>query len=270
MPSPVHGFIREIEAARLPLRAGAKSGKQLQAQSARDALRTLAEKYFNAIRPSILAPNAQDAEVSSVDASMQQLIELCHRRASMNAYSTLLSTARSALISIDSRHISGGTSRTSEPSLIEVDQLIVTTLDSVVPSAASSFRQGLADLRSVDRLSWRGPATDFRECLRETLDRLAPDEAVTKEPGYKPDPDARGPTMKQKVRYILRARGQSKSQMGATESAVDAVEEAIGVFVRSVYTRSSVSTHVATSRDEVLRIRDLVRVVLSELLEIRR
>jgi hypothetical protein len=269
MPSLVHGFIREIEAARLPLRGGAKAGKQLQSQSARDQLRTLAEKYFNIVRPSILPPNVQDAQVSSVDASMQQLIELCHRRASMNAYSKLLSTAPAALISIDSRHVRGGNSRTPE-ALTEVDELILSTLDSLVPSAGNSFRQGLADLRSCERVSWRGPATDFRECLRETLDRLAPDEAVIKEPGYKAEPNARGPTMKQKTRYILRARGQSKSQTGATESAVDAVEEAIGAFVRSVYTRSSVSTHTTTSRDEVLRIRDLVRVVLSELLEIRR
>ena len=93
---------------------------------------------------------------------------------------------------------------------------------------------------------------------------------MTKEPGYKQEPNANGPTMKQKVRYILKLRGQSKSQTGAAESAVDAVEEALGLFVRSVYMRSSVSTHVTTSRDEVLRIRDFVRVVLSELLEIRR
>ena len=99
---------------------------------------------------------------------------------------------------------------------------------------------------------------------------MAPDAAVTKEAGYKPEPNTHGPTMKQKMRYILKVRGESKSQMGATESAVDAVEETLGLFVRSVYTRSSVSTHVATSRDEVLRVRDLVRVVLSELLEIRR
>src|SRR5690606_26559968 len=132
---------------------------------------------------------------------------------------------------------------------------------------AMSYEQALIDLRTEDRLSWRGPATDLREALREVLDKLAPDDEVKAAPGFKPEPDARGPTMKQKVRYVLRNRRVSKSISEPTENAATAVDEALGAFVRSVYTRSSVSTHTSTSRGEALRVLDLVRVVLCELLE---
>ena len=74
--------------------------------------------------------------------------------------------------------------------------------------------------------------------------------------GYKDEPDARGPTMKQKVRFILRNRGISKAISATTEDATRSIDEAIGIFVRSVYTRSSVSTHTPTSKDEVLRVLD--------------
>jgi hypothetical protein len=149
-----------------------------------------------------------------------------------------------------------------------VDTQIAETLQDIVPSAALSFKQATSDIQSKKRLSWRGPATDLREALRETLYHFAPDKDVKAMPGYKQDAGTDGPTMKQKVRYILRNRGVSKAVSETAEEATDAVEEAVGSFVRSVYTRSSVSTHTPTDKAEVLRVRDLVRVVLCDLLEI--
>jgi hypothetical protein len=127
----------------------------------------------------------------------------------------------------------------------------------------------MLDLRAAERLSWRGPATDLREALRETLDHLAPDDDVTSAPGFKLEKDANGPTMKQKVRHILRSRGVGKSEFQTPEAATQAVDEIVGTFVRGVYTRSSVSTHTPTDRAEILRIRDWVRVAFCELLAIR-
>jgi hypothetical protein len=146
---------------------------------------------------------------------------------------------------------------------------IVTTLRALLPSAALSYEQALIDLDQPERLSWRGPATDLREALRETLDHLAPDTDVKGSAGYKQEADTRGPTMKQKVRYILKNRGVSKMLAAPAEDATVSIDEAIGNFVRSVYTRSSVSTHTPTDKNEVLRILDFVRVVLCELLEVR-
>jgi hypothetical protein len=149
------------------------------------------------------------------------------------------------------------------------DRRIIVIMQGLVPTAALAYEQALLDMAAGGRLSWRGPATDLREALRETLDHLAPDPEVTQQPGFKLESNASGPTMKQKVRYVLRRRGNQRAAVEASEAAVDSVESALGTFVRSVYTRSSVSTHTATGRDEVIRVRDFVRVALCELLEIR-
>jgi hypothetical protein len=163
--------------------------------------------------------------------------------------------------------IVGSSNRALHPE--PVDALILGTLSSLLPSAARSYEQALADLKVSERLSWRGPATDLREALRETLDHLAPDDEVVEAPGFKLEKETTGPTMKQKVRYILRKRGLGKTAMQSPEAATQAVDEIVGTFVRGVYTRSSISTHTPTDRAEILRIRDWVRVALCELLEVR-
>ena len=108
----------------------------------------------------------------------------------------------------------------------------------------------------------------MREALRETLDHLAPDSAVTSQPGFKLEPDAKGPTMRQKVRFILAQRGIAGTFSETSERAAEAVDLAVGAFVRSVYSRSSISTHQPTDRSEVLRVREWVRIVLCELLSV--
>jgi hypothetical protein len=74
--------------------------------------------------------------------------------------------------------------------------------------------------------------------------------------------------MKQKVRFILGKRGVSKTASKSPEASAEAVDEIVGTFVRSVYTRSSVSTHTPTQRAEVFRIHEYVRAALCELLEV--
>lgn len=146
------------------------------------------------------------------------------------------------------------------------DQKIARTLEGLVPSAALSFKQALIDLTDKKRVSYRGPAVELREALRETLDHLAPDEEVIKMAGYRQEKGLNGPTMKQKVRFILRARG--KKDETAPEQAVSAIEEIIGGFARSVYTMSNAGTHGIKERQDVLRIRRYVIVVLHDLLAI--
>jgi hypothetical protein len=148
------------------------------------------------------------------------------------------------------------------------DNLIFESLQEICPTAALAYDQALKDLDSTQRSSYRGPATDLREALRETLDSLAPDAEIQALPGYKLEQDAKRPTMKQKVRYILKKRGVGAGQLATPESAVEGVETIVGGLVRSVYSRSSASTHVSTDRPEVLRIHAWVRLVLCELLEI--
>jgi len=176
---------------------------------------------------------------------------------------------RSASFDLEKRLLAAAGARRASPLGDAVDRLILDTLQSLVPSAALAYEQGMVDLSSASRLSWRGPATDFREALRETLDHLAPDDAVRAQTGYRPEPNTNGPTMKQKVRFVLRQRNKPKTAVQSTEAAVESVDGIVGGFVRSVYSRSSVSTHTPTNRDEVIRVRDFVKLALCELLEIR-
>ena len=118
------------------------------------------------------------------------------------------------------------------------------------------------------RLSWRGPATDFREALRECLDHLAPNKEVESNPGFKLETNQEHATMKQKTQYIMKKRELSKAAIKTAKDSIAIIDELVGSFVRSVYTRASVSTHTPTEKREVIRIRDLVRLVLSELLSI--
>lgn len=267
MPSALHDFLRELECCCQEL--GKLKSAQLNSQSRREALRQLVEAYFQTVRSEMFSESEQDEDVATVDGIMQELLVLCHKRGSVNRYRTLLSKARKALIIIDARIVSSGLISSRQERLNSTDMKIIATLDKILPSAALSYQQALQDLQAETRFSWRGPATDLREVLRETLDYFAPDSDVKAMQGYKQLPDTNGPTMKQKVRYIMKSRGVSKSASSPAENATDAVENAVASFVRSVYTRSNVSTHTPTEKNEVLRVRDFVRIVLCELLEIR-
>ncbi len=123
-------------------------------------------------------------------------------------------------------------------------------------------------MASTERLSWRGTAVEFREALREVLDQLAPDGEVTAQPGFKLEKDRTGPTMKQKVVFILKSRKSGSGALNTAKTQVELIEEKTGAFVRSVYVRSSSSTHGTPSREETLSIKNHVALILSELLQV--
>lgn len=240
--------------------------KQVFRTSIRDAAKTIVDQYFREDREPLVLAGFTD--LSEVDESMQSLLATAQRNSAVLTYRACLKRVERSLLGLEMRVLTRG-GRKQEVEFEKVDHLIIDTLTALLPSAARSYEQALTDLQSADRISWRGPATDLREALRETLDHLAPDDDVTGTPGFKLEKDATGPTMKQKVRHILRNRGLGKTAIQSPEAATQAVDEIVGTFVRSVYTRSSVSTHTPTDRMEILRIRDWVRVALCELLEIR-
>lgn len=266
MPSHVTSLLSQVERERKAINAIA--GPQVQSKSQKEKIRLLVECYFNETRVMLDDATIDGSHIASVDGLMQNLLQLTHKDSSKAKYKTALRELKRHLVLLDSWLIATPLRSTSE-TREGVDDRIVQTLRALSVSATSSYEQALIDLSQDQRSSWRGPATDLREALRETLDKLAPDAEVTAAPGFKQEKDAHGPTMKQKVRFILKSRNTSKSIAATTEDATSAVDEAIGMFVRSVYTRSSVSTHTPTSKDEVVRILNLVRVVLAELLEVR-
>jgi len=264
----LHEFIKRIEGVKKKLNK--ITSTQLQSATIKSEIRGIVEDYFNEVRPTIIQNSEVNSEIGMIDESSQSLLELCHKNGSVKTYTTLLNKVRGALITTDSKLISREKPiAIKSPNVNQIDTQIIDTLQRIIPSAALSYKQAIEDLSSISRYSWRGPATDLRESLRETLDHLAPDQDVRSMTGYVQNKDTNGPTMKQKVRFILTKRGISKTQSEPAENASDTVESIVGTFVRSVYSRSNVSTHTPTDKTEVIRIRDFVRVVFCELLEIQ-
>jgi len=242
----------------------ASTGVQVRSAAAKAQLHDLATAYFSTVKP---VAEQCDGGSGTLDGIFQEIHGLSRRDSSKNRCLELLKLAKNSLVACEGAAISQ-TSRKHAVHRTPVDELIVATLNDVCPSASLAYQQALADLLQERRHSWRGPATDLREALRETLDVLAPDEDVEAAHGFKLEPDAKRATMKQKVRYILRIRGAKSGAMAPPESAVQGVEDVLGTMTRSVYTRSSVSTHTPTDRPEVARVHAWVRLVLCELLEI--
>jgi Predicted pPIWI-associating nuclease len=160
----------------------------------------------------------------------------------------------------------GTTSTHKTVGLTEDDQQTVDKLHTILPSAALSYNQAVLDLGDSTRLSFRGPALELREALRETLDHLAPDGEVTGAPGYIQEEYRNGPTMKQKVRFILK-RKHSEPSIDAAEKAATAFEEAIANLTRAVYNLSSRAAHVASERRAVVQLRRYVVTILHEIMK---
>jgi Predicted pPIWI-associating nuclease len=145
---------------------------------------------------------------------------------------------------------------------------LLETIDQMVPSANISYRQALIDLQDDKRVSFRGPALELREVLREVLDHVAPDKDVLASPGFQLEKNRPGPTMKQKVRYILRARGVGKTKAASPEDSTSAVDAIVSDLTRSVYDLGSLATHVASERRQVVKVKRYIDAVLHDILEI--
>lgn len=263
--------IRELQRQQQELNTALRrlSSTRVDSAAVKQQARDLVDYYFRTARQPLCEYLGADTPLLPCDGLMHSLLESTHRRSLARVYKRITKDVGKELVSLEKSALGAAAPRVdAAPRRETIDEAIIETLERLLPSAARSYEQAIIDLQQQDRLSWRGPATDLREALRETLDHLAPDKEVTSQPSFKLEKDTQGPTMKQKVRYILRTRGASKTGIEAPENAVQAVDEAVGSFVRSVYTRSSVSTHTPTDKREVLRVRDLVRVALSELLVI--
>ena len=74
--------------------------------------------------------------------------------------------------------------------------------------------------------------------------------------------------MKQKVRFILKARDEGSKAIDMAETAADAVESIIGGLARSAYDAGSVATHIYTERRTVVQLKRYVEAVLLHLLEL--
>lgn len=243
--------------------------RQLNVVRIRDNIRTFVQYYFKEFRPAYILNSGLETELDIADSYVQELLRCAQKRTLINVYRRTIKEINSALYELEIKSITPIAGEKKSSALDDIRyKKILETLIKVDTSAATAFEQGLRDLQDPERKSWRGAAVEFRESLRELLDTMAPDEEVKSQPSFKLEPNAKGPTMKQKAVFILKSRQTSSKQVKAFSDAIDVAEELVGKFVRSVYDRLSVATHTQTDRDEVLKIRNYVSLALIELLEI--
>jgi hypothetical protein len=246
---------------------GKTESVNLNSTKLRAEAKELAQQYFRRARACLL-DSGQSSHVDALDSAFRRLIVLSNGANATSSYKKQ-ATVIARIIPVVMGGLELGHSAvtlTAKPS--DEDVRIIKTLEGLVPAAALSFRQAIIDLADESRVSFRGPASELREALRGTLDHLAPDKDVTSADGYKQEEGTKGPTMKQKVRFILKSRGQSKSVSELPEQTASTIDEMVGTLTRSVYERSSIATHVALERKAVVQIRRYVVAVLHHILEI--
>lgn len=238
----------------------------------REQVREVVQKYFRELRPHLIEIGIEDTTVNGLDEPFQVLLRLANGRNRRSTYKKYLGIIRGTKtkLEIERERQIGAQKLPSENlrSLSTAETKILTTLRSLVPTAALSYEQAIIDLNGDLRLSYRGAAGELREALRETLDHLAPDADVQKEAGFKLEEGMKKPTMKQKARFILKSRGKGKTAISSPQHTIERIEESTASLARSVYDRGSLNTHVATTKEEVSNLKSYIDSILGELLQI--
>jgi hypothetical protein len=243
--------------------------RDLNVQNLKDEIRAFVQYYFRDFRAAYLHDGGSEPDLKEADSFFQDLLRCAQKRTLVSIYKRLIKNINKTFRELELKSLTPPSSKKRNISDDIRFSVVLDTLKKINPSAALSYEQAMKDLNENDRKSWRGTAVEFREALREVLDTLAPDEDVKDQPGFKLEPDAKGPTMKQKTVFILKARHFAKNQIKPVTDAINIVDELVGKFIRSVYERSSIATHIPTSKEETFKIRDYVTLALIELLEVK-
>jgi hypothetical protein len=240
--------------------------------SLRQETRELVQEYFREVKPALHRLGVTASTLSELDLNMQTLIGLSAGRNAKSSYQTLVRNIRSNRKEIETglEFLIGADVPAASVKISSTEESILGTLDTMLPAAAASYSQVLRDIQDGGRVSYRGPAAELREVVREVLDHLAPDEDVTKSPGFKLEQGQRGPTMKQKVRFILRARKVGDSARETAEASAQHVDESVASVGRAVYTRGSTAVHTARPLEELLNYKGYADAILAELLAIHK
>lgn len=230
------------------------------------AARGIARSFFQNARAELLAVQKESDLVDRLDDAFQTLLELSSKPTPKSHYARRLAPLKALVLAATVDVMKSRGERRLV--LSQTEGQILETLQRMLPAAAASYEQALRDLRQSDRVSWRGPANELREILREAIDYLAPDESVRAAPGFALEDGRSGPTQKQKVRFILKARKSGSTAVEVAQSSLTAVEEAIASLARNTYERSNASTHASKGTKEISNLKRYVDALLGELLEI--
>jgi hypothetical protein len=212
----------------------ASTSVNINSTTLRDEVKSVARRYMHEARQVLAARDSFQPELKHLDEHFQKLYELAEGRNAASSYKWRINSVKKALPKITSRLEMEVATATDSPAQSAVEVQIIETLEGLLPTAALSYQQAIRDLAESNRVSYRGPASELREVLRSVVDHQAPPDVVKKSDGYKPEKDEHGkdrpkPTMKQQVRFILKARGQKSSTTELPERAVEAVDGLISL-----------------------------------------
>ena len=244
------------------------NSKQIQKKSFKDKGKKIVKRYFNEIRPKILSQTIERNYFNTLDFQFQNLLSLTNANSLRSKYLSIVKTIRKELDQVEARIItSGQINQTSRAEFSDFEKSVLFTLEKLPCPADLSYKQALLDIRDNSRISYKGTANEMRETLREVLSYLAPDEKVKSQEGFTFEKGADKPTQKQKISFILSQRNISKAYKKAPAEAVEIIENK-GNFTRAVYNRASMSVHGQYTREEIMRLKKYLDIVLSELLEL--
>jgi hypothetical protein len=244
----------------------------VNAASLRQQARDIVKEYFRQVKPALNRLGVTGLTLTDLDSDMQSLIGLSASRNTKNSYQAVVRAIKPKrkIVETGLEFLIGAETPDGQSHIGGTEGAILAILDTMLPAAAASYRQVLRDLQDDGRVSYRGTAAELREVVREVLDRLAPDGDVSKSAGFKLEPNQKGPTMKQKVRFILRARKVGDSARETAEASAQHVDETVASLGRAVYTRGSTDVHTARPREEVLNYKGYADAILGELLAIHK
>src|SRR5260370_24406729 len=153
----------------------------VNSQALRTEGRTLVEQYFRRARPELISLGFGENDLDALDSPFQEILRLSNGMNAASSYKHQLRSIQKILPQITGRReFYLGASSSARLKSTEIERQIIATLTDLIPSAAMSYQQALFDLSSEQRVSFRGPAVELREALREVIDHLAPDQAVVK------------------------------------------------------------------------------------------
>jgi hypothetical protein len=110
-----------------------------------------------------------------------------------------------------------------------------------------------------------GPAGEIREVMRATVQLLAPDEEVRKQPWFKGIQQGNkvNPSQAERTRFAVQQRGGNKDQAKDADQLID---EKVGQIGRQTYTSGSGQLHAGAVKEKVRKLTGWVFAILDEVL----
>lgn len=257
-------YERQVEALRKALQA--RTAIYVNTPEEISRVRAVVTTWFRTLRPRLEAAGVTASNLEFVDQVARQCMELTLQRSKRKkCLSTIAKLSKTfkkqIVVLIHTQTFKEGAASLAAPTDI------IERLRRLSPGLATSYQQIYVDVGGAARLSYRGTANEIREVLRETMDRLAPDEEVMARPWYKHEGDRTQPTQRQKARYILERRSAASAQLAVATEAIRIVENGLSQLAREMYTRTSAAAHTSADIAEIQRVLRYFEALIVDLCE---